>query len=189
MLDVHHLSASSSGWVCHDYSASHSHVAHGGPEHAHSHDCVQWRCGHNEAHRTSFTRQKDEIARKAKALLYNEGYVPPGQYEDVAAELRGIIQAADRAKRSSKFAAEGAMAAAASAMQAVNRSVHQVVGPGVGNTSPYMPVFTADQVLGLQASPSPEYALAVQAAWASFQRAAADRKGLLPQQANGRSFL
>merc|ERR1719162_763962 len=62
--------------------------------------------------------------------LMSQGYVPPGQFEDLLNLIRQASAAAERAMQAAKYAEMASSAAGAAGQQAVTRSMHMANAPG-----------------------------------------------------------
>eukprot|EP00397_Hematodinium_sp_SG-2012_P063834 GEMP01088967.1.p2 GENE.GEMP01088967.1~~GEMP01088967.1.p2 ORF type:complete len:124 (+),score=23.91 GEMP01088967.1:40-411(+) len=71
--------------------------------------------------------------------LMGQGFVPPGQMEDLLNLIRQSASAASRAINASKMAQMAASAAASAGQQAVTRSLHMVNTPGITSMDPFSP--------------------------------------------------
>mmetsp|Transcript_35028 Transcript_35028/g.98328 ORF Transcript_35028/g.98328 Transcript_35028/m.98328 type:complete len:163 (-) Transcript_35028:54-542(-) len=71
--------------------------------------------------------------------LMSQGYVPPGQFEDLLNLIRQSSAAAERAMNAAKYAEMAASAAGAAGQQAVVRAMHMANAPGAPTAAPFSP--------------------------------------------------
>merc|ERR1719436_81520 len=71
--------------------------------------------------------------------LMSQGYVPPGQFEDLLNLIRQASAAAERAMNAAKYAEMAASAAGAAGQQAVVRAMHMANAPGAPTAAPFSP--------------------------------------------------
>mmetsp|Transcript_59652 Transcript_59652/g.94407 ORF Transcript_59652/g.94407 Transcript_59652/m.94407 type:complete len:145 (+) Transcript_59652:79-513(+) len=71
--------------------------------------------------------------------LMSQGYVPPGQFEDLLNLIRQASAASERAMNAAKYAEMAASAAGAAGQQAVVRAMHMANAPGAPTAAPFSP--------------------------------------------------
>merc|ERR1719373_1046296 len=71
--------------------------------------------------------------------LMSQGYVPPGQFEDLLNLVRQSSAAAERAMNAAKYAEMAASAAGSAGQQAVVRAMHMANAPGAPVAAPFSP--------------------------------------------------
>merc|ERR1712062_456201 len=71
--------------------------------------------------------------------MMNQGYVPPGQFEDMLNLIRQAAAAADRAMNAAKYSEMAASAAGVAGQQAVVRAMHMANSPAAPAASPFSP--------------------------------------------------
>merc|ERR1719356_1432822 len=71
--------------------------------------------------------------------LMSQGYVPPGQFEDLLNLIRQASAAAERAMNAAKYSEMAASAAGVAGQQAVVRAMHMANAPGGPAASPFSP--------------------------------------------------
>eukprot|EP00440_Ansanella_granifera_P043025 gb/GFBE01046647.1/.p1 GENE.gb/GFBE01046647.1/~~gb/GFBE01046647.1/.p1 ORF type:complete len:173 (+),score=26.73 gb/GFBE01046647.1/:1-519(+) len=71
--------------------------------------------------------------------LMSQGYVPPGQFEDLLNLIRQASAASERAMNAAKYAEMAASAAGAAGQQAVVRAMHMANAPGAPMAAPFSP--------------------------------------------------
>mmetsp|Transcript_48314 Transcript_48314/g.108548 ORF Transcript_48314/g.108548 Transcript_48314/m.108548 type:complete len:160 (-) Transcript_48314:11-490(-) len=71
--------------------------------------------------------------------LMSQGYVPPGQFEDLLNLIRQASAAAERAMNAAKYSEMAASAAGVAGQQAVTRAMHMANAPGAPAASPFSP--------------------------------------------------
>mmetsp|Transcript_13114 Transcript_13114/g.30629 ORF Transcript_13114/g.30629 Transcript_13114/m.30629 type:complete len:167 (+) Transcript_13114:150-650(+) len=71
--------------------------------------------------------------------LMSQGYVPPGQFEDLLNLIRQASAAAERAMNAAKYSEMAASAAGVAGQQAVTRAMHMANAPGAPAASPFAP--------------------------------------------------
>ncbi|CAE7805765.1 Ppp1r7 [Symbiodinium microadriaticum] len=69
----------------------------------------------------------------------SQGYVPPGQFEDLLNLIRQASAASERAMNAAKYAEMAASAAGAAGQQAVVRAMHMANAPGAPTAAPFSP--------------------------------------------------
>merc|ERR1719473_761265 len=95
--------------------------------------------------------------------LMGQGYVPPGQFEDLLNLVRQSSAASERAMNAAKYAEMAASAAGVAGQQAVVRAMHMANTPGITSVSPFSPGTSNESAMGLGALPEPEAVLIVEA--------------------------
>merc|ERR1719158_2165577 len=96
--------------------------------------------------------------------LMSQGFVPPGQFEDLLNLIRQASAASERAMNAAKYAEMAASAAGVAGQQAVVRAMHMANTPGITSVSPFSPGTSAENAMGLGSLPPPEFALVIGAA-------------------------
>merc|ERR1719373_209814 len=71
--------------------------------------------------------------------LMSQGYVPPGQFEDLLNLIRQSSAAAERAMNAAKYSEMAASSAGVAGQQAVVRAMHMANAPGAPSASPFGP--------------------------------------------------
>mmetsp|Transcript_42927 Transcript_42927/g.119379 ORF Transcript_42927/g.119379 Transcript_42927/m.119379 type:complete len:215 (-) Transcript_42927:86-730(-) len=71
--------------------------------------------------------------------LMSQGYVPPGQFEDLLNLIRQASAASERAMNAAKYAEMAASAAGAAGQQAVVRAMHMAHAPGAPAAAAFAP--------------------------------------------------
>merc|ERR1719217_1105043 len=71
--------------------------------------------------------------------LLSQGYVPPGQFEDLLNLIRQASAAAERAMNAAKYSEMAASAAGVAGQQAVVRAMHMANQPGTASVTPFSP--------------------------------------------------
>eukprot|EP00933_Yihiella_yeosuensis_P014644 TRINITY_DN13046_c1_g3_i1.p1 TRINITY_DN13046_c1_g3~~TRINITY_DN13046_c1_g3_i1.p1 ORF type:complete len:163 (+),score=29.90 TRINITY_DN13046_c1_g3_i1:59-547(+) len=71
--------------------------------------------------------------------LMSQGYVPPGQFEDLLNLIRQASAASERAMNAAKYAEMAASAAGAAGQQAVVRAMKMSNAPGAPTAAPFSP--------------------------------------------------
>merc|ERR1719327_1217228 len=71
--------------------------------------------------------------------LMSQGYVPPGQFEDLLNLIRQASSAAERAMNAAKYSEMAASAAGVAGQQAVVRAMHMANNPSGPAASPFAP--------------------------------------------------
>merc|ERR1719253_850397 len=69
--------------------------------------------------------------------LMSQGYVPPGQFEDLLNLVRQSSSAAERAMNAAKYSEMAASAAGTAGQQAVVRAMHMASSPGGPAAAPF----------------------------------------------------
>merc|ERR1719237_160297 len=87
--------------------------------------------------------------------LMSQGYVPPGQFEDLLNLIRQASAAAERAMQAAKYAEMAASAAGAAGQQAVARAMHMASAPGAPTAAPFSPGSPEPGMIGLACGPDP----------------------------------
>mmetsp|Transcript_113078 Transcript_113078/g.314746 ORF Transcript_113078/g.314746 Transcript_113078/m.314746 type:complete len:167 (-) Transcript_113078:29-529(-) len=101
--------------------------------------------------------------------LMSQGYVPPGQFEDLLNLIRQASAAAERAMQAAKYAEMASSAAGAAGQQAVVRAMHLASAPGAPVGAPFAPgAPEPGPALGLACAPEPGLGAAL---WAATARA------------------
>eukprot|EP00929_Paragymnodinium_shiwhaense_P070754 TRINITY_DN35877_c0_g1_i1.p1 TRINITY_DN35877_c0_g1~~TRINITY_DN35877_c0_g1_i1.p1 ORF type:complete len:182 (+),score=33.02 TRINITY_DN35877_c0_g1_i1:94-639(+) len=92
--------------------------------------------GHGRQLRTSF-----QVLPGASSYggLMSQGYVPPGQFEDLLNLIRQSSAAAERAMNAAKYAEMASSAAGVAGQQAVVRAMHMANAPGAPSAAPFGP--------------------------------------------------
>merc|ERR1719158_531324 len=71
--------------------------------------------------------------------LMSQGYVPPGQFEDLLNLIRQASAAAERAMNAAKYSEMAASAAGTAGQQALVRAMHMASSPGGPAAVPFAP--------------------------------------------------
>eukprot|EP00930_Biecheleria_cincta_P061409 TRINITY_DN46982_c0_g1_i1.p1 TRINITY_DN46982_c0_g1~~TRINITY_DN46982_c0_g1_i1.p1 ORF type:complete len:175 (+),score=29.61 TRINITY_DN46982_c0_g1_i1:82-606(+) len=95
------------------------------------------RSGTHLPHGTSTSFQQPTTA--SYGGLMSQGYVPPGQFEDLLNLIRQASAASERAMNAAKYAEMAASAAGAAGQQAVVRAMHMSNAPGAPTAAPFSP--------------------------------------------------
>mmetsp|Transcript_6849 Transcript_6849/g.12775 ORF Transcript_6849/g.12775 Transcript_6849/m.12775 type:complete len:194 (-) Transcript_6849:18-599(-) len=88
--------------------------------------------------------------------LMSQGYVPPGQFEDLLNLIRQASAAAERAMNAAKYAEMAASASGVAGQQAVVRAMHMANAPGSPAPSPFSPGNPGEPGLGVKTMCGPE---------------------------------
>merc|ERR1711959_844927 len=88
--------------------------------------------------------------------LMSQGYVPPGQFEDLLNLIRQASAAAERAMNAAKYSEMAASSAGVAGQQAVVRAMHMANAPGGPAASPFSPGTPGPPSTGLAVSCAPE---------------------------------
>merc|ERR1711907_105904 len=84
--------------------------------------------------------------------LMSQGYVPPGQFEDLLNLIRQASAAAERAMNAAKYSEMAASAAGVAGQQAVVRAMHMANAPGGPAASPFSPGTPGPPTTGMAVS-------------------------------------
>lgn len=90
--------------------------------------------------------------------LMSQGYVPPGQFEDLLNLIRQASAAAERAMNAAKYSEMAASSAGVAGQQAVVRAMHMANAPGGPAASPFSPGTPGPATgLGTACGPDPSF--------------------------------
>merc|ERR1711924_451057 len=106
----------------------------------------------------------------------SQGYVPPGQFEDLLNLIRQASAAAERAMNAAKYSEMAASAAGVAGQQAVVRAMHMANAPGGPAASPFSPGTPGPPSTGIGVSCAPEPGLFALIPSTPFDRASESKR-------------
>merc|ERR1719395_462539 len=89
--------------------------------------------------RVSAVGAQSPMGQQSYGGLMGQGFVPPGQFEDLLNLIRQASSAAERAMNAAKYSEMAASAAGVAGQQAVVRAMHMANAPGGPAATPFSP--------------------------------------------------
>merc|ERR1719395_501503 len=106
--------------------------------------------------RVSAVGAQSPMGQQSYGGLMGQGFVPPGQFEDLLNLIRQASSAAERAMNAAKYSEMAASAAGSAGQQAVVRAMHMANAPGGPAATPFTPGTPGQPAVGVGVACVPE---------------------------------